>query len=55
MSYIIAIRNPDRGGIIIVQDENYETAQYGTEYEAEFFCTENELCQAWGYQILEVE
>lgn len=55
MNYILITRNPSRKGILTIMTDDEEIAQFETEEEAEACAVQQPLCQAWGYQVVELE
>ncbi len=55
MNYILITRNPSYKGIITIMNDDEEITQFETEEEAEACATKQPLCQAWGYQVVELE
>ena len=54
MNYILITRNPNGLGVLtILTDDNI--AQFETKQEAEACASEQPLCQAWGYQVVELD
>jgi uncharacterized protein YciI len=54
MNYILITRNPTGKGVIAIMTGD-EIAQFETEEEAEACADQQPLCQAWGYQVVELE
>lgn len=56
MSYIIVTRNPSNKHLIavVVGDESDKLAEYKTASEAMETADNMAICQAWGYEIIEV-
>ncbi len=55
MSYIIVSRNPRNKKLVIITGEDEETvAEFATESEACAVAMAVPVCEAWGYQAVEV-
>lgn len=54
MNYILITRNPSGLGLLTIMTGD-EIAQFETEEEAETCADQQPLCQAWGYQVVELE
>ena len=54
MSYIILIRNPRTKKLLAIEDRDDNVDEFATEADAEKIAQGAEICQAWGYEILEV-
>jgi hypothetical protein len=54
MNYILITRNPTGKGVLTIMTDD-EITQFETEEEAEACANEQPLCQAWGYQVVELE
>jgi|Wag4MinimDraft_6_1082665.scaffolds.fasta_scaffold01959_3 hypothetical protein len=55
MNYILITRNTLGKGILAIMNDDEEIAQFETEEEAEACADQQPLCQAWGYQVVELE
>jgi hypothetical protein len=55
MNYILITRNPRGKGILTITTDDGDVAQFETEEEAEACADQQPLCQAWGYQVVELE
>lgn len=55
MGYIIVSRNPRTHRLLVVTGEDEsEVAEFGTESEANAVAMAVPVCEAWGYEVLEV-
>jgi hypothetical protein len=55
MKYVILVRNPSNYRVIGINAEDDALESFETEDEAEQCAAQQPLCQAWGYQIVELE
>ena len=57
MNFMIVTRNPNGKGLLTIMtgEDCEEIAQYETEGEAIEAAENQILCEAWGYQIVELE
>jgi hypothetical protein len=55
MSYIIVTRNPHTRRLVVVTGEDAETiAEFETESDANAVAMAVPICEAWGYEAVEV-
>lgn len=54
LDHIILVRNP-RGGLLVIQDDGDCPHVFPSEEHAKEWARTSKLCQAWDYQIVEVE
>lgn len=55
MSYILVTRNPTTKRLVVVTGEDdYSVAEFDTEGEARAVAMAVPVCEAWGYEALEV-
>lgn len=55
MSYIIVIRNPRTKKLLAIEDADDNVEEFSTEMEAKRVADGAQICQAWGYEIVEVK
>jgi len=55
MNYIIVTRNPNGKGVLAIMGEDDSVMQFETREAAEETASNQVLCRAWGYQIVELE
>jgi anti-anti-sigma regulatory factor len=55
MGYIIVSRNPRTQRLIVITGEDEDqVAEFGTESEASAVAMAVPVCEAWGYEVVEV-
>lgn len=55
MNFIILTRNPNGRGVLAIMGEDDSIMQFETREAAEKAASNQVLCKAWGYQIVELE
>ena len=54
-NYIISTRNPRTAKLILITEEDSElVAEFDTEHDAIRAACHIPICQAWGYELIEV-
>jgi hypothetical protein len=51
--YLILVRNPQRGGVLAIREDNEEIALFDTIEAAEKMAATVPVCQAWPSSIVE--
>jgi hypothetical protein len=54
MTFIITTRNPRTRKLVVVMDDDDEVAEYETEEKAAEVARRVPVCEAWGFEIIEV-
>jgi hypothetical protein len=55
MSYIVVMRNPTTKKPLAVTDDDGEIADFETEDAAVSAAARVRVCEAWGYQVVEID